>query len=63
MPKIEGKMAARASSTGFVHMDEVFCPEENKLPGVKSMRGRFRHLATPASVSVGAAWAPRKTAG
>ena len=39
MPKIEGKMAVRASSTGFVYMDEVFCPEENKLPGVTSMRG------------------------
>ncbi|MCG8548516.1 MAG: acyl-CoA dehydrogenase family protein, partial [Alphaproteobacteria bacterium] len=45
MPKIDGKMAVRASSTGFVHMDEVFCPEENKLPGVKSMRGPLSALS------------------
>jgi glutaryl-CoA dehydrogenase len=45
MPKIEGKMAVRASSTGFIHMDEVFCPEENKLPGVTSMRGPLSALS------------------
>ena len=31
MPKIEGKMAARASSTGFIHMDEVFCPKSSNF--------------------------------
>jgi glutaryl-CoA dehydrogenase len=45
MPKIEGKMAVRASSTGFIHMDEVFCPDESKLPGVKSMRGPLSALS------------------
>ena len=38
-------MAVRASSTGFIHMDEVFCPEELKLPGVKSMRGPLSALS------------------
>ena len=45
MPKIEDKMAVRASSTGFIYMDEVFCPEENRLPGVTSMRGPLSALS------------------
>ena len=36
-PKIEGKMAVRASPTGFVMMDEVFVPDENVLPGAKGL--------------------------
>ena len=44
MPKIEGKMAVRASSTGFIHMDESFAPRL-KLPGVKSMRGPLSALS------------------
>ncbi|WP_193940565.1 acyl-CoA dehydrogenase family protein, partial [Parahaliea mediterranea] len=31
-PKIEGKLALRASITGEIVMDEVFVPEENLLP-------------------------------
>src|SRR3546814_10689761 len=31
-PKIEGKFSVRASPTGFIMMDEVFVPEENRLP-------------------------------
>ncbi|MEL6426349.1 MAG: acyl-CoA dehydrogenase family protein, partial [Pseudomonadota bacterium] len=30
-PKIEGKFSLRASTTGMIHMDEVFVPEENLL--------------------------------
>jgi len=36
-PKIEGKMAARASSTGFIMMDEVMVPDENVLPKAKGL--------------------------
>lgn len=38
-PKIEGKMALRASITGGIMMDEVFVPDENVLlasPGLKA---------------------------
>ncbi len=40
-PKIEGKMSLRASSTGEVVMDEVFVPEENKLPNARGLGGPF----------------------
>ncbi len=40
-PKIEGKMSLRASITGEIVMDEVFVPEENKLPGAKGLGGPF----------------------
>ncbi|NKE46916.1 acyl-CoA dehydrogenase [Roseomonas frigidaquae] len=43
-PKIEGKFSLRASVTGMIMMDEVFVPEENKLPGVKSLAGPFSCL-------------------
>ncbi|MBB5694761.1 acyl-CoA dehydrogenase [Roseomonas pecuniae] len=43
-PKIEGKMSLRASTTGMIMMDEVFVPEENRLPGVKSLAGPFSCL-------------------
>jgi glutaryl-CoA dehydrogenase len=36
-PKIEGKMAARASSTGFIMMDEVMVPDGNVLPNAKGL--------------------------
>ena len=32
-PKIEGKFGARASPTGFIMMDDVFVPAENRMPG------------------------------
>jgi glutaryl-CoA dehydrogenase len=43
-PKIEGKLSLRASITGMIMMDEVFVPEENRLPGVKSLAGPFSCL-------------------
>ena len=36
-PKIEGKFSVRASPTGFVMMDEVFVPEENRLPEARGL--------------------------
>jgi glutaryl-CoA dehydrogenase len=43
-PKIEGKLSLRASVTGMIMMDEVFVPEENRLPLVKSLAGPFSCL-------------------
>jgi glutaryl-CoA dehydrogenase len=43
-PKIEGKFSLRASATGEIVMDEVFVPEENRLPGVEGLRGPFSCL-------------------
>jgi glutaryl-CoA dehydrogenase len=43
-PRIEGKFSLRASVTGMIMMDEVFVPEENRLPGVKSLAGPFSCL-------------------
>jgi glutaryl-CoA dehydrogenase len=43
-PKIEGKFSLRASVTGMIMMDEVFVPEANRLPGVKSLAGPFSCL-------------------
>ncbi len=43
-PKIEGKFSLRASVTGEIVMDEVFCPEENVLPGVSGLKGPFSCL-------------------
>ncbi len=40
-PKIEGKLALRASITGEIVMDDVFVPEENLLPNVKGLKGPF----------------------
>lgn len=40
-PKIEGKFSLRASSTGEVAMDDVFVPEENKLPNARGLGGPF----------------------
>ena len=40
-PKIEGKLALRASVTGEIVMDEVFVPEENLLPNVHGLKGPF----------------------
>lgn len=38
-PKIEGKFSLRASTTGGIMMDDVFVPEENRLPDVNSLKG------------------------
>ncbi|WP_198378667.1 acyl-CoA dehydrogenase [Neoroseomonas rubea] len=43
-PKIEGKFSLRASVTGMIMMEDVFVPEENRLPGVKSLAGPFSCL-------------------
>ena len=43
-PKIEGKFSLRASVTGMIMMDEVFVPEANRLPLVKSLAGPFACL-------------------
>ena len=43
-PKIEGKMALRASPTGGIAMDEVFVPEDNKLPGAQGIKSPFMCL-------------------
>jgi glutaryl-CoA dehydrogenase len=39
--KIEGKFSLRASVTGEIVMDDVFCPEANLLPNVKGLKGPF----------------------
>ena len=36
-PKIEGKFSVRASPTGFIMMDEVEIPEENRLPTARGL--------------------------
>ena len=40
-PKIEGKLALRASITGEIVMDEVFVGEEQLLPNVHGLKGPF----------------------
>ena len=40
-PKIEGKLALRASITGEIVMDNVFVPAENHLPNVEGLKGPF----------------------
>ncbi|MFT5504660.1 MAG: glutaryl-CoA dehydrogenase [Gammaproteobacteria bacterium] len=40
-PKIEGKFSLRASVTGEIVMQNVFVPEENRLPNVKGLKGPF----------------------
>lgn len=39
--KIEGKFSVRASPTGQIHMDDVFVPEENRLPGARGVGAPF----------------------
>ncbi|AJK45218.1 acyl-CoA dehydrogenase [Burkholderia plantarii] len=43
-PAIHGKVGLRASITGEIVLDEVFVPEENRLPDVKGLRGPFTCL-------------------
>jgi len=52
-PKIEGKLALRASVTGEIVMDEVFVPEGNKLPKAQGLNGPFSCLN---SARLGIAW-------
>jgi len=51
-PAIHGKVGLRASVTGEVVMDEVFCPEENAL-NVRGLKGPFTCLN---SARYGIAW-------
>ena len=43
-PAIHGKFGLRASLTGEIVMDNVFCPEENALPEVRGLKGPFTCL-------------------
>jgi glutaryl-CoA dehydrogenase len=43
-PKIEGKFSLRASITGMIMMDEVFVPDENRLPLARSLAAPFSCL-------------------
>ncbi|MCC6269792.1 MAG: acyl-CoA dehydrogenase [Microbacteriaceae bacterium] len=43
-PTIHGKVGLRASITGEIVMDEVFCPEENAFPDIRGLRGPFTCL-------------------
>lgn len=52
-PRIEGKLALRASITGEIVMDEVFVPEENLLPAARGLSGPFSCLN---SARLGIAW-------
>jgi glutaryl-CoA dehydrogenase len=52
-PAIHGKMGLRASLTGEIVMDGVFCPEENLLPGVEGLKGPLGCLN---SARYGIAW-------
>src|SRR5512139_3230986 len=52
-PKIEGKFSLRTSVTGEIVMDDVFVPEENRLPNVEGLKGPFGCLN---SARYGIAW-------
>jgi glutaryl-CoA dehydrogenase len=52
-PAIHGKLGLRASITGEIVMDEVFCPEENAFPEVRGLKGPFTCLN---SARYGIAW-------
>ena len=43
-PKIEGKLALRASITGQIVMEEVFVSEDQMLPNVEGLKGPFSCL-------------------
>ncbi len=43
-PAIHGKVGLRASITGEIVMDGVFCPEENAFPEVRGLKGPFTCL-------------------
>jgi len=52
-PAIHGKFGLRASITGEIVMDNVFCPEENAFPEVRGLKGPFTCLN---SARYGIAW-------
>ncbi|MCC7151076.1 MAG: acyl-CoA dehydrogenase family protein, partial [Rubrivivax sp.] len=52
-PTIHGKVGLRASITGEIVMDEVFCPDVNAFPDVRGLKGPFTCLN---SARYGIAW-------
>jgi glutaryl-CoA dehydrogenase len=52
-PVIHGKVGLRASITGEIVMDNVFCPEDNAFPEVRGLKGPFTCLN---SARYGIAW-------
>lgn len=52
-PVIHGKVGLRASITGEIVMEEVFCPDENAFPDVRGLKGPFTCLN---SARFGIAW-------
>jgi glutaryl-CoA dehydrogenase len=52
-PAIHGKVGLRASITGEIVMDEVFCSNENAFPDVRGLKGPFTCLN---SARYGIAW-------
>jgi glutaryl-CoA dehydrogenase len=52
-PAIHGKFGLRASLTGQIVMDDVFCPDDNVLPDVRGLKGPFTCLD---SARYGIAW-------
>jgi glutaryl-CoA dehydrogenase len=52
-PAIHGKVGLRASITGEIVMDDVFCPDENAFPDVCGLKGPFTCLN---SARFGIAW-------
>ncbi|MCK1592100.1 acyl-CoA dehydrogenase [Bradyrhizobium sp. 169] len=52
-PPIHGKVGLRASITGEIVLDDVFCPEENAFPQVRGPKGPFTCLN---SARYGIAW-------
>ncbi len=52
-PTIHGKVGLRASMTGEIALDEVFCPEENAFAEVRGLKGPFTCLN---SARYGIAW-------
>ncbi|MFN3376336.1 MAG: acyl-CoA dehydrogenase [Burkholderiaceae bacterium] len=52
-PAIHGKVGLRASITGEIVMDKVFCPEENAFPEIRGLKGPFTCLN---SARYGIAW-------
>jgi glutaryl-CoA dehydrogenase len=52
-PPIHGKVGLRASITGEIVMDQVFCPDEHAFPEVRGLKGPFTCLN---SARYGIAW-------
>jgi len=52
-PAIKGKFSLRASTTGMIHLTDVFVPTDNILPEAKSFKGPFSCLD---SARYGIAW-------